>query len=177
MKVLLIPLLLVSLFAVPRESVSIEVDESKDEFRVVVQSDRKIKFDALQTESPSPGFPAAHASVLVMNSRGEIVGCHSDNLPYHVANNISGSLKSGDRKIVRVTKDRPYTSPWYKSQSLFFGFDRCVFPERRGEYVRYQIQIEIETSKGVISTKTDWLPISGIEPKGRESVVEPMKGP
>lgn len=177
MKLVFFPMLLASLFAAPRESVSIEVDESKDEFRVVVQSDRKIKFDALQTESPSPGFPAAHASVLVMNSRGEIVGCHDDNIPYLVANNISGSLKPGDRQMVRVTKDRPYTSPWYKSQSLFFGFDRCVFPGRRGEYVKYQIQIEIETSKGVISTKTDWLPISGFEPKGRESVVAPMKEP
>lgn len=79
--------------------------------------------------------------------------------------------------MVRVTKDRPYMSPWFESQSLFFGFDQCVFPERRGEYVKYQIQIEIETSKGVISTKTDWLPISGFEPKGRESVVAPMKEP
>lgn len=52
-------------------------------------------------------------------------------------------------------------SPWFKSESLFFGFDRCVNPSRRGGYVKYQIQIEIETSKGVISTKTDWLDFDG----------------
>lgn len=163
MKVLLIPLLLASLSSAPRESVTIEVDESKDEFRVVVQTDRKIKFDAYQTESPSPGFPAAFVSVLVMNSRGEVVGCHEENLPRHPADRISGSRWPKDRRIVRVTKDRPYMSPWFKSQSLFFAFDPCVLPKRRGGYVKYQIQIEIETSKGVISTKTDWLDFDGFK--------------
>lgn len=161
MKVLLIPMLFASLSATPRESVTIEVDESKDEFRIVVKTDRKIKFDAFQTESPSPGFPAAFASVLVMNSQGEIVGCHKENLPRHPADSISGSRWPKDRKMVRVTKTRPYMSPWFQSQSLFFAFDDCVFPGRRGGYVKYQIQIEIETSKGVISTKTDWLDFDG----------------
>ncbi len=161
MKLAVVTMLLASLSATPRESVTIEVDESKDEFRVVVQTDRKIKFDAVQTKSPSPGFPAATSSVLVMNSQGEIVGCHEENLPRYVADSISGTRKPEDSKIVRVTKDRPYVSPWFKSESLFFGFDRCVLPERRGGYVKYQIQIEIETSKSVISTKTDWLDFDG----------------
>jgi hypothetical protein len=163
MKMLLIPILLASLTAAPRESVTIEVDESKDEFRVVVQTNRKIKFDAYQTESPSPGFPAAFASVLVMNSRGEVVGCHKENLPRHPADRISGSRWPKDRRIVRVTKDHSYMSPWFKSQSLFFAFNDCVLPERRGGYAKYQIQIEIETSRGVISTKTDWLEFDGFK--------------
>lgn len=167
MKALLIAMLFATLSATlsaaPRESVTIEVDESKDEFRVVVKTDRKIKFDAYQTESPSPGFPAAFAGVLVMNSRGEVVGCHQENRPRHVADSISGSRWPEDSRIVRVTNDRPYTSPWFKSESLFFAFDACVRPDRRGEYVKYQIQIEIETSKGVISTKTDWLDFDGFK--------------
>lgn len=56
-----------------------------------------------------------------------------------------------------MTKDRPYVSPWYKSESAFRGFDDCVLPSRRDDYVKYQMQIEVETSRGVISTKTDWL--------------------
>jgi hypothetical protein len=162
MKSLLIMLLLSSVPTSSHEAVTIEVDESKHEFRVVVKTDRKIKFDAFQTESPSPGFPAAFAGVLVMNSRGEVVGCQEENLPRHVADSISGSRRPEDRKIVKVTRNRPYLSPWYKSKNLFFGFDSCVLPSRRGGYVKYQIQIEIETSRGLISTKTHWLDINGL---------------
>jgi len=156
-------LLFASMIASPSGVLSIQVDEARDRFRIVVESDRNIDLDVSQIESPGPGFPAAYAAVLAMNSRGEIVGCYEDNRPRHPADSISGSRWPRDSRVVQVAAGRRYESQWFKSQSLFFAFDGCVLPERRGEYVKYQILIEIETSRGVISGETGWIDFHGFK--------------
>jgi hypothetical protein len=150
----------------PRSSINIEVDEPRDQFRIVVAARRSLKFDAYQLEIPHEGLPPSNVGVVVMNERGEVVGCGGMNEPRYAAGMSSSSRSVTDKDMVRVAKGKPYATPWVDSKSLFIFFDQCVIPARRGGYVKYQIQVEIETSKGLVSTKTEWLDFDGFRTSG-----------
>lgn len=147
--------------AASKARIDVEVDESSDQFRIIVSSDRKIKFDAYQLEAPYEGFPPGSAGVLVMQKAGNIVGCHNDNRPNYPVMLGSNSVSADEVKMVSVSKGKPYVTPWYPSQTLFYFFDECVDrsvnPNISAGYSKYQIHVDIKTSRGVLAARTRWL--------------------
>jgi len=157
--------------AAPQDGkIEIEVNESADQFRIIVSSDAPMKFDAIQLEAPYEEFPPGSAGVLVMQGAGQVVGCHADNQPNYPALLGSNSLSAQDVKMVSVGRGKPYVTPWYPSQSLFYFFDECVDrsinKNRSSEYSKYQIHVDIVTSRGAMSTKTAWLDFHDFETSG-----------
>jgi len=142
-------------------AIRIEVDEKSDQFRIIVESEKRTRFNAYQLEAPHDNFPPASAGVLVKQEGDNVVGCQEDNRPNYSVELSSSSRAANDRKMTIVKKGQPYITPWYPSQSLFYFFDECVDlrvnPGGTGGYRKYQILVDIETSRGEISTKTDWL--------------------
>ncbi len=171
-------LLTMSVFTASAEDrVVIEVNEQTNQFRILVETDRRLKIFPWELQAPHGGFPPRSAGVLVQNSSGETIGCGMNNEPRHAANASSSSTNVKDIKYARIKKDQPFITPWFYSQDLFFLFDQCVMPERRGGYVNYQIVVHVNTNKGVLVARTEWLPIRGFEPKGRGIDVPPIKDP
>lgn len=176
-------LLLIGILVTPHAAKSadhrltIEVNEQTNQFKIRVETDKGLKIIPWEFEAPHGGFPPRSAGVLVQNGRGETVGCGEDNAPSVAAEASSSSTNVNDLKYSRIKKGQAFTTPWFYSQDLFFLFDQCVMPERRGGYVNYQIVVHINTNKGVMTAKTAWLPIHGFEPRGRGIDVPPIKDP
>lgn len=150
--------------------IEIEVNEVSDEFRVIVLSEKPLRFNAYQLEAPHSNFPPASAGVLVKQSAGNVVGCHEDNQPSHVVELSSSSRSARDKKMVTVKKGKPYVTPWYPSQTLFYFFDECVNnfvnPSASYGYAKYQILVDIETNHGILAAKTGWLDFHGFGTSG-----------
>lgn len=147
--------------------VTIEVNEQTNQFRIKIETDKRLKIVPWELDAPHGGFPSRSAGVLVQNARGETVGCGENNAPRFAAEASSSSINVKDLKYVSVKRGQAFITPWFYSQDLFFLFDQCVMPERRGGYVNYQIVARINTNKGVLTARTEWLPIRGFEPTGR----------
>jgi hypothetical protein len=150
----------------PQSTIRIEVNETTDQFRVVVSTRKPMRFNAYQLEAPHEGLPPGNVGVLAKNERDEMVGCGKANEPRYAAAMSSSSRPAADKKMVRVTVNKPYVTQWFDSKSLFVFFDECALPQRRGGYAKYQIQVDIETSKGPLSTKTEWLDFDGFSTSG-----------
>jgi hypothetical protein len=159
------------------QRLTIEVDEKTNQFRISVETDKRLKIIPLELQAPHGGFPPRAAGVLVQNARGEIIGCGEENTPSYAAESSSSSISVKDLKFVKIVKGQETVTPWFYSQDLFFLLDQCVMPERRGGYVNYQIVARINTNKGQLTTSTGWMPIRGFEPEGRGIDVPPIKDP
>lgn len=153
----------------------IEVDQGKNEFRVVVEEAIRTKIYPWELESPGSGLPPGNVGVLVMNRNGEVVGCGVENAPHRAAAVSSKSTPTSEIKPLRLKKNQSFATPWHEVSSLFVFFDECVEPGRRGEYVKYKILMRIEANSGYLGAETEWLDFPGYETSVWNSMVKPIK--
>lgn len=122
----------------------IEVDQGKNEFRVVVEEAGRTKIYPWELESPGSGLPPGNVGVLVTNKNGEVVGCGADNLPHRAAAVSSRSTPTSQIKPLRLKKNQSFATPWHDVAPLFVFFDECVKPGRRGGTLSTRFSCELK---------------------------------
>lgn len=158
-------------------SANIEVDQEKNEFRIVLSASKVAKIYPWDFESPGSGLPPRNIYVLVRNGRGDIVGCGEKNTPHIAAAVSSNSTPIKKIKPLRLGKGQSFVTPWHKVAPLFVFFDECVKPQNRGGYVKYKILMRSDTSAGHLESETEWLDFPGYETSAWRSVNNPPKKP
>lgn len=151
----------------PMPEVSVEVNQRANEFRIAIKGDPSVSIIRWQLTAPSKSLPPRSASVLARTDDGRIVGCGRENKPRTAASSFSSSTAASQITFGKLPPDGQFITRWFRVEDLFFLFDNCVLPSRRGRYVEYKIIVEVETSRGEITSETQWLPIVGFEPSGQ----------
>lgn len=100
------------------------------------------------------------------------MGCGRDNKPRRAASSFSSSTPASQITFGELPQDGQFITQWFRLEDLFFLFDDCVLPSRRGRYVEYKIIVEVESSLGEIKSETLWIPIIGFDPSGQ--AVDPI---
>lgn len=147
--------------------VSVEVNQRANEFRIAIKGEPSVSIIGWQLTAPSKSLPPRSASVLARTDDGRIVGCGRDNKPRRAASAFSSSTPASQITFEKLPPEGQFRTRWFRVEDLFFLFDDCVLPSRRGRYVEYKIIVEVESSLGEITSETQWIPIVGFDPSGQ----------
>lgn len=148
----------------PLPTVSVEFDEGAPLYRIAIKGDPSVSIIRWQLAAPSRGLPPRSAAILARTEDGAVVGCGEANEPRRASGAWSSSTRASLVTFAPLPPTGEFVTQWFRVEDLFFLFNPCVIPSRRGRYVEYKLLVEVETSRGWISTETDWLPIAGFEP-------------
>lgn len=161
----------------PQSGTRVEVDESADRFRVVVEESMPVTIYPWQLEAPSEGLPPRNAYVLIRAESGEVIGCGKDNAPHRAAAVSSRSIAAADMKPLTIEAGEAYDTGWHNVRGLFVFFDECVLPERRGGYAEYKVLVRVDSLKGYLTAETPWLAFPGFNTSAWNSVLHPTRQP